>query len=492
MKSGLSAVAVTILTSGFFAGSLGAADVPFPTEHTVDGDFDSAYSVHAADVDGDGDVDVLGAAQFDAHEIAWWENTAGNGTAWTEHTVDGAFDAAYSVHAADVDGDVLGAAANAADIAWWENTAGDGTAWTKHTVDGAFDGAYSVHAADVDGDGDVDVLGAAFVADEMAWWENTAGDGTAWTKHTVDGAFDRVRSVHAADVDGDGDGDVLGAAGVANEIAWWENRGGQFALPTAASAPATIVPGEQTEVLAVTASHQGRSGDHDVELVTFEILFEDTANQPLDDTAANALIETLRIYRDDSGGGGAGSFQQGEDFLVDTTDLLALTNGVQTIAFANGAADVQVQHGTPRLYFVVVELKPDSGIDSVKVTHLTSASSTAEDADFDIPLALSYGMDVTADVTPLTAEGRIHLLLDELDSLVNDDTLKTGQAKGLLKPLKNALRSLDKGNVDSACSQIQDFIDEVNQKIADGALSQEDGDALIAMADLLAADLGCA
>ena len=308
----------------------------------------------------------------------------------------------------------------------------------------------------------------------------------------MDGAFDRVRSVHAADVDGDGDGDVLGAAGVANEIAWWENRGGQFALPTAASAPATIVPGEQTEVLAVTASHQGRSGDHDVELVTFEILFEDTANQPLDDTAANALIETLRIYRDDSGGGGAGSFQQGEDFLVDTTDLLALTNGVQTIAFANGAADVQVQHGTPRLYFVVVELKPDSGIDSVKVTHLTSASSTAEDADFDIPLALSYGMDVTADVTPLTAEGRIHLLLDELDSLVNDDTLKTGQAKGLLKPLKNALRSLDKGNVDSACSQIQDFIDEVNQKIADGALSQEDGDALIAMADLLAADLGCA
>ena len=196
------------------------------TAHTVDGAFDNAASVYAADVDGDGDLDVLGAAVL-ADDIAWWENTAGDGTAWTVHTVDGAFDGARSVFAADVDGDgdldVLGAATAADDIAWWENTAGDGTAWTEHTVDGDFDGAWSVYAADVDGDGDLDVLGAAAVADDIAWWENTAGDGTAWTEHTVDGAFDFARSVYAADVDGDGDLDVLGAAVFANDIAWWEN-----------------------------------------------------------------------------------------------------------------------------------------------------------------------------------------------------------------------------------------------------------------------------
>ena len=45
----------------------------------------------------------------------------------------------------------------------------------------------------MDGDGDLDVLGAAGFADDIAWWENTAGDGTAWTRHTVDGDFAGMR-----------------------------------------------------------------------------------------------------------------------------------------------------------------------------------------------------------------------------------------------------------------------------------------------------------
>ncbi len=199
------------------------------TERTVNGAFDAAWSVYAADVDGDGDMDVLGAAALD-DDITWWENTTGDGTAWTEHTVDGEFDGAWSVYAADVDGDgdmdVLGAAGNDDDIAWWENTAGDGSTWTEHTVDGAFVGAASVYAVDVDGDGDMDVLGAASGADEIAWWENTSGDGSAWTEHTIDGMFGMAVSVYAADVDGDGDMDVLGAAGNDDDIAWWENTAG--------------------------------------------------------------------------------------------------------------------------------------------------------------------------------------------------------------------------------------------------------------------------
>ena len=199
------------------------------TEHTVDGAFDGARSVYAADVDGDGDMDVLGAASG-ANEIAWWENTTGDGSTWTEHSVVVAFDGANSVYAADVDGDgdmdVLGAANEDDDITWWENTAGDGTAWTEYTVDGAFDGAYFVYAADIDGDGDMDILGAAFHDGDIAWWENTAGDGTTWTEHTVDGAFDFASSVYAADVDGDGDMDVLGTASAANLITWWENTAG--------------------------------------------------------------------------------------------------------------------------------------------------------------------------------------------------------------------------------------------------------------------------
>ena len=81
----------------------------------------------------------------------------------------------------------------------------------------------SVASADVDGDGDLDVLGAARLADDITWWENTIGDGTVWIEHTVEGEFDGATSVHAADVDRDGDLDILGAAGTADIITWWEN-----------------------------------------------------------------------------------------------------------------------------------------------------------------------------------------------------------------------------------------------------------------------------
>jgi hypothetical protein len=42
-------------------------------DHTIDGSYDGAYAVYATDADGDGDVDVLGAA-LSADEITWWEN----------------------------------------------------------------------------------------------------------------------------------------------------------------------------------------------------------------------------------------------------------------------------------------------------------------------------------------------------------------------------------------------------------------------------------
>ena len=89
---------------------------------------------------------------------------------------------------------------------------------SANTIDGAFDSAWSVFSADIDGDGDMDALGAAYFADDITWWENTAGDGSAWTEHTVDANFDGAISVFSADIDGDGDMDVLGAANEADDI----------------------------------------------------------------------------------------------------------------------------------------------------------------------------------------------------------------------------------------------------------------------------------
>ncbi|MGB2987125.1 MAG: VCBS repeat-containing protein [Phycisphaerae bacterium] len=144
--------------------------------------------------------------------------SAGDGSFGSRNVVGGNFDDTRGVYAADLDGDgdtdVLGAAFLADDVTWWENISpsGDGTTWTKHTIDGDFDGADTVRAVDIDGDGDFDVFGCVLYADSVAWWENVDGNGAAWTKHFIDAAFDEATALYAADVNGNGLGEGIEAA----------------------------------------------------------------------------------------------------------------------------------------------------------------------------------------------------------------------------------------------------------------------------------------
>lgn len=191
--------------------------------------FNGARFVDAIDLDGDGDLDLFGAAASD-DLIVWWENTAGNASQWTEHAVDIDFDFAMHLHAADLDNDgdmdLMGAALKGDAIHWWENTEGDASAWTEHIINEEFDGARHVCSVDMDGDGDLDLLGSAYIADDVSWWENTLGDATTWELHNVDEDFDGVNVVQPVDIDGDGDTDLLGAADIADDIVIWFNLEG--------------------------------------------------------------------------------------------------------------------------------------------------------------------------------------------------------------------------------------------------------------------------
>ncbi len=203
-------------------------------KHVVDRAFTGASSVAAADIDGDGDIDILGAAKtlYGGNDVVWWENEDGSGESWTYHLVSGSFAGAHAVCPADVDGDgdldMVAASIYRDEITWWENLDGQGLEWETRAIAGSFDGAWTVHCGDIDGDGDIDVAAGAFYADDVAWFENADSFGGEWTRHDLDTGFDGAYFVHTFDVDGDGDLDVLGAASLAGKVVWWENTAGGF------------------------------------------------------------------------------------------------------------------------------------------------------------------------------------------------------------------------------------------------------------------------
>jgi PKD repeat protein len=193
-------------------------------EHLVDNGFDGPAGIFLKEINTDNRKDIVSAA-YDSGEISWWENEAGITDNWTKHYIDTLAGAIY-VYVEDINSDgfndVIVAAWDSNTIAWWENTDGSGLNWSYHEVDTSFTGAHEVFAADVNGDGFMDVLGAGAENNQIAWWENLDGNGVNWTKHTVDDSFAGARSVDAIDLIEGGYLEVIGAALLDDEVSWWE------------------------------------------------------------------------------------------------------------------------------------------------------------------------------------------------------------------------------------------------------------------------------
>ena len=234
--------------------------------HLVSTQLYSGAFVSAGDVDRDGDQDILSASGIN-NLVLWFENQGGTGLNWVRHTVSSA--AALqprSAALADLDGDgdpdVVAATAGAEGL-WFENTAGNGSAWTARTV-GLAQGEDEVVAADVDGDGDLDLLVPRTSVTAVGWHENVAGNATVWVRHTIATTVAGPRSVTAVDVDRDGDLDALVPSQYDNTLAWHENLAGDGTLWT----KRTIATDASSVHAAVAADLDG-DGDPDVALAWF-------------------------------------------------------------------------------------------------------------------------------------------------------------------------------------------------------------------------------
>ncbi len=192
--------------------------------YSIDDHFDGARHALAVDIDGDSDIDVIGAASYE-DEIAWWENDGGQ--EFEKHTISDEFPGASRLHYEDVDSDgdvdILGVAGDGEQISWWEND-GDG-GFDEHLIDDRFTTPSSVYAVDMDNDYDIDIVGSDFSDDRIWWWENDGLCG--FTRHSVVDGFDGAYAAEPVDLDDDGDMDMVASGYAANQVAWFENDGNQ-------------------------------------------------------------------------------------------------------------------------------------------------------------------------------------------------------------------------------------------------------------------------
>lgn len=181
--------------------------------------------VDSADIDRDGDNDVLIDYRYLRNDGATWAPVT------YRAITSGEADRNFWV---DLDGDgdldvLTGYGHNSsASFAWYEQLANPATPWPEHLIAQLTD-PQSVDYADMDGDGDIDVVAGEHLATgassslEISVYENL-GNARTWRTHLVYAGDEHHDGAKLVDIDNDCDLDIISQGWTHSEVYLYENR----------------------------------------------------------------------------------------------------------------------------------------------------------------------------------------------------------------------------------------------------------------------------
>lgn len=86
---------------------------------------------------------------------------------------------------------------------------------------------------------------------------------------------------------------------------------------------------------------------------------------------------------------------------------------------------------------------------------------------------------------------KIQHLIEAVEGLVESGVLNDGQGNALISKLEAALSSLENGNTNAACNQLQAFVNQVGAFVTSGVLPPQEGEELDDAAAEIMNLLGC-
>ncbi len=162
----------------------------------------------AADIDGDGDMDIVLGDGPTGNNLIWFENPLlpdGDpfvGSQWTRHVIGSPGWWVKDVEPHDFDGDGLMDVAIRTEteaVVYYQKA---GLEWSRYSVETGLAGE-GMFSGDVDGDGDFDLILPTH------WRENPGARSTTWPARVIDpNMVDEIKAV-VADLDGDGNNEIV-------------------------------------------------------------------------------------------------------------------------------------------------------------------------------------------------------------------------------------------------------------------------------------------